>query len=88
MDVEDHVDQDQTRRHWLRDALPLGTPSAPDSKVETGSLTKETAQNPSILEKNKHSSDPTDIPRYQTYFQVFVSVYDYSLFSCLFFPLN
>ncbi|XP_044508563.1 uncharacterized protein LOC123227577 [Mangifera indica] len=69
LDVEDHVDQDQTRRHWLRDALPLGTPSAPDSKVETGSLTKETAQNPSILEKNKHSSDPTDIPRYQTYFQ-------------------
>lgn len=84
MDIEDHVDQDQTRRRRLQDALPLEAPSAPDSKVEIGSL-KEADKKPNGLhEKNKHSSNPTDVPRSRTYFQVFLSVNEFSLFSCLF----
>ncbi|KAJ0010135.1 hypothetical protein Pint_33686 [Pistacia integerrima] len=70
LDIEDHVDQDQTRSCRLQDASPLEAPAAPDSKVEIGFLTKEADKKPNGLrEKNKRSSYPTDVPRSRTYFQ-------------------
>ncbi|KAF9675805.1 hypothetical protein SADUNF_Sadunf09G0071400 [Salix dunnii] len=65
---------DQKNRRRLQDALPLETPSGPDSaKVESGGLSKETDQKPNGNgEGTKHSSNPTEVPWSRSYFQVFL----------------
>ncbi|KAJ6906760.1 hypothetical protein NC652_024234 [Populus alba x Populus x berolinensis] len=57
-------DLDQKNRRRLQDALPLETPSGPDSaKVESGGVSKETEQKPNEHgEGSKHSSKPTEVP--------------------------
>jgi hypothetical protein len=57
----------------LQDALPLETPSGPDSaKVESGGVSKETDKKPNEHgEGSKHSSKPTEVPWSRSFFQVF-----------------
>ncbi|BBH09695.1 cyclin-related protein [Prunus dulcis] len=63
-------DQDQKHQPRLQDTLPLESPLATDSRVENGASRKESDKKPSgHLEGTKLSSDPTDVPRSQSYFQ-------------------
>ncbi|XP_022869199.1 nuclear speckle splicing regulatory protein 1-like isoform X1 [Olea europaea var. sylvestris] len=67
---KDHLDRGQKHQRRLQDALPLEAPSAQGSKVETQAVSKE-AENKTNghREGTKHSSDPTKIPRSESYFQ-------------------
>ncbi|EEF34916.1 conserved hypothetical protein [Ricinus communis] len=70
LNVEDSTDRDQRHRRRLHDALPLEAPSAPDSKVEAGVLSKDSEKKPNgDHEGTKRSSDPIDVPRSRSYFQ-------------------
>ncbi|KAL2513486.1 cyclin-related [Forsythia ovata] len=67
---KDHLDRDQKHRRRLQDALPLEAPSAQESKVETQAVSKESENKTNgHHEGTKHSSDPTKVPRSQSYFQ-------------------
>lgn len=67
--IDSNLDQKNRRR--LQDALPLETPSGPDSaKVESGGVSKETEQKPNEHgEGSKHSSKPTEVPWSRSFFQ-------------------
>lgn len=81
MDIGDHVDRDRTHHRRLQDTVPLEAPSVPISKVESGSLAKDSDKKPNgFHEKAKGSTDPTEVPRSRSFFQVFVQ-YEYSLYS-------
>jgi hypothetical protein len=56
----------------LQDALPLETPSGPDSaKVESGGVSKEIDKKSNEHgEGSKHCSKPTEVPWSQSFFQV------------------
>ncbi|KAJ9159413.1 hypothetical protein P3X46_024921 [Hevea brasiliensis] len=69
LDVEDHADRDQKHRRRLQDALPLEAPSAPDSKVESGAVSKESDKKPNGHHEGSKHSDPTEVPRSRSYFQ-------------------
>ncbi|CAI9764436.1 unnamed protein product [Fraxinus pennsylvanica] len=67
---KDHLDRDQKHRRRLQDAFPLEAPSAQGSKVETQAVSKESENKINgHNDGTKHSSDPTKIPRSQSYFQ-------------------
>lgn len=75
--------------------LPLEAPLAPDSKVETAAVSKESDKKTNKLEeshektnevkefekKTNVSSDPTKVPRSDSYFQVLFSIYGYGQFQ-------
>lgn len=64
-------DQDQKHHPRLQDTLPLESTLAPDSKVENGDSRKESDKKPSgPHEGTKHSTNPSEIPRSRSYFQV------------------
>ncbi|KAK9286284.1 hypothetical protein L1049_014674 [Liquidambar formosana] len=80
LDIGDHTERNQKHRQRLQDALPLETPLPPDSKVETGAVSKESDKKTSGLKEpdentsglhigTKHSTDPTEVPRSRSYFQ-------------------
>jgi len=58
----------------LQDALPLETPSSPDSaKVESGGVSKETDKKPNEYDEgSKHSSKPTEVPWSRSFFRFFL----------------
>lgn len=78
LDVEDHADRDQKHRRRLQDALPLEASSAPESKAESGSVSKETDKKPNGHHEGSKHSDPTEVPRSRSYYQVFIT-YKYPL---------
>ena len=93
-DVGDRVDKDEMQRRRLQDDLPLEVPSAPDSsKIESGAVNKESdRKNNGQHEGTKHSSDPTEVPRSRSYFQVLYPIWYHFLgmypFYCLLFVLH
>lgn len=82
-DVGDRADQDEKQRRRLQDALPLDAPSAPDSsKIESGTVIKESDRKRNgHLEGTKHSSDPTEVPRSRSYFQVLYPISFHRMYS-------
>ena len=70
MDV-DTLDRDQKQRRRLQDALPLEIPPATETKVQPDSI-KEGLKNKDDgpPDGTKNSSDPTEVPRSHSYFQV------------------
>ncbi|KAF8404881.1 hypothetical protein HHK36_009776 [Tetracentron sinense] len=59
------ADRDQKHHRRLQGALPLEAPLAPDSKIGI-ELDKKTDE---LHNGTKHSSDPTEVPRPQSYLQ-------------------
>lgn len=80
-------DQDQKHQPRLQDTLPLESPLATDSRVENGASRKDSDKKPSgHLEGTKLSSDPTDVPRSRSYFQVgyrFMNLINLFCFYCI-----
>lgn len=75
LDVGDQTDWDQKHHQRLQDTLPLEAPSAPDSKPENGAVSKESEKKPNEhREGQKHSSNPTEIPRSRSFFQVLIII--------------
>ena len=72
LDTRNQKDQDQ--KHGLRvqdGGLPLGTPLTTDSKLERGAPSDEVEKKSNDQhEGTKHSSNPSDARRSQSYFQV------------------
>lgn len=65
-----NLDNDHTHRRRLQAAVPLEAPSVPYSKGESGSLAKDSDKKPNgFHEQAKGSSDPTEAPRSQSFFQ-------------------
>lgn len=68
----EHVEHHDKNRRRLHDPLPLETPPSSNPKVETGSTSKESQwKGHTNSEGVKPSSDPTEVPRSRSYFQVF-----------------
>lgn len=66
------MDRDDRSRHRLQDPVPLEAPPSSNPEVETGPTSKESQKKDHTnYEGAKHSSDPTDVPRSRSYFQVF-----------------
>ncbi|CAK9180857.1 unnamed protein product [Ilex paraguariensis] len=70
LDGGDQSARDQKHRRRLQDALPLEAPVAPDPKVQTGALNKET-DNKTNGDRDgaKQSSESTEVPRSRSFFQ-------------------
>lgn len=79
LDNRNHSDRDQNHHRRLKDALPLEAPSEQDSKVEGVALSKGKSEKANLdNEGTKISSDPTDVPRSRSYFQVLCLVMNLS----------
>ncbi|KAM7482416.1 hypothetical protein LguiB_006999 [Lonicera macranthoides] len=66
----DHSDQNQNHRSRVPHSVLLEAPLAPDHKVETGSVDKESdSKSNGHHEGIKRSSDPTAVPRSRSFFQ-------------------
>ncbi|GKV26490.1 hypothetical protein SLEP1_g35778 [Rubroshorea leprosula] len=69
--VGEHADREQKHRRRLQDALPLEASEAPDSKVENGAVVRQTERKHDASHgEEKRSSDPTEVPKSRSYFQV------------------
>lgn len=79
--------QDQKQRRRLQDALPLESPLGSNAKVESGAPRKVSDTKPSGHQQlAKNSSDPTEVPRPRSYFQVLCElmiVFNLFHFVCL-----
>ena len=70
-DVRDQSDREQKHRRRLQDALPLEALPEADSKLEVGAGRKEFDKKTNALrDGTKSSSNPTEVPRSRSYFQV------------------
>lgn len=75
MDVGEQTDRDQKHHRRLQDAIPLEAPLASDSKRENEAVSKEADKKPEEhREGSKRSSDPTEVPRSRSYFQVLITI--------------
>ncbi|XP_077221141.1 cyclin-like protein [Tasmannia lanceolata] len=70
VEIVEQADRDQKHRRRLQDALPLEAPLGPESKMLPDVVNKvldKKADN--LFDGAKRSSDPTEVPRSQSYFQ-------------------
>ena len=68
LDTNEYSDRGQKHHQRLQDALPL---EVPDTRLETGIVSKKfDKQTNGQHEGTKKSSDPTEVPRPRSYFQV------------------
>ncbi|CAL5379099.1 unnamed protein product [Camellia sinensis] len=70
LDRSGYSDRDPKHHQRLQDTLPLEAPPAPSSKVEIGAGSKAFGkQTNGQRDGTKNSSNPTQVPRSQSYFQ-------------------
>ncbi|KAL7236451.1 hypothetical protein ACSBR1_019694 [Camellia fascicularis] len=70
LDRSGYSDRDPKHHQRLQDTLPLEAPPAPSSKVEIGAGSKAFGkQTNGQHDGTKNSSNPTQVPRFRSYFQ-------------------
>ena len=71
LDNRSQTDQEQKRSRRLQDGLPLESPLTTDPKREREAPTKEPERKPNAEhDGKKHSSNPTEVPRSRSFYQV------------------
>lgn len=87
LDNVDHSGKDHKHQRRLHDVVPHEASLTHDSKKETEAEKKDSDKKPNEhYEGSKHSSDPTDLPRSRSYFQVLWEFYAEELFFTISIP--
>lgn len=82
LDVASAADQDHKQRRRLQDVLPLEAPPAIETKLQPDTVKQSSDRKiDEIPDGTKHSSDPAEVPRSRSYFQVDIHFITYEIVS-------
>lgn len=82
LDADGTADQDQKQRRRLQDVLPLEAPPAIETKLQPDTVKQGSDRKiDEISDGTKHSSNPAEVPRSRSYFQVDIHFITYETVS-------